>query len=110
MVSEIELSSGGTGQAIQRIRLSDEYDPLALGTTAPNLASIVANAQTTSATTLDEDLIQFYELMADRGDPNAQVGLGQIYLYGGRGIRIDHQVRSRSRAMETLNLCIGILF
>merc|ERR1719223_1314611 len=35
---------------------------------------------------LDDDLIQYYQFLADKGDLQAQLGLGQQYLMGGRGI------------------------
>uniref|UniRef100_A0A1I8FED6 Sel1 repeat family protein n=1 Tax=Macrostomum lignano TaxID=282301 RepID=A0A1I8FED6_9PLAT len=34
----------------------------------------------------DDDLIQYYQFLADKGDVNAQVGLGQLYFQGGRGV------------------------
>uniref|UniRef100_A0A1I8FB33 Sel1 repeat family protein n=1 Tax=Macrostomum lignano TaxID=282301 RepID=A0A1I8FB33_9PLAT len=34
---------------------------------------------------LDDDLIQYYQFLADKGDVNAQVGLGQLYFQGGAG-------------------------
>jgi SEL1 protein len=41
---------------------------------------------------LDEDLIQYYQFLADKGDVQAQVGLGQLYYQGGRGVEINHEV------------------
>ena len=42
---------------------------------------------------LDDDLIEYYKFLADKGDVQAQVGLGQLYLQGGRGIDLDPDVR-----------------
>jgi SEL1 protein len=41
---------------------------------------------------LDDDLIQYYQLQAKNGDVQAQVGLGQLYLQGGRGVEVNHEV------------------
>lgn len=40
---------------------------------------------------LDQDLIEYYQLLAEKGDIQAQVGLGQLYYQGGRGVPLDHQ-------------------
>uniref|UniRef100_A0A8D8GKK2 Protein sel-1 homolog 1 n=2 Tax=Culex pipiens TaxID=7175 RepID=A0A8D8GKK2_CULPI len=62
------------GAAIHRIRLLDE-----------------AENSGTSSGILDNDLIDYYQLLADKGDVQAQVGLGQLHYQGGRGIQLDHQ-------------------
>lgn len=64
--------SGGT--ALHRIRLLDEIE---------NSGS--------SSGILDNDLIDYYQLLADKGDVQAQVGLGQLHYQGGRGVPLDHQ-------------------
>ncbi|XP_042906685.1 protein sel-1 homolog 1 [Parasteatoda tepidariorum] len=69
---EEELSTNG-GSAIQRVRLYDEFE---------NLGS--------SSQLLDDDLIQYYQFLADKGDVQAQVGLGQLHYQGGRGVEQDH--------------------
>ena len=56
--------SGGT--VIQRVRLLDELEN-------PGSFSGV----------LDDDLIQYYQFLADKGDIQAQVGLGQLHYQGG---------------------------
>ncbi len=38
---------------------------------------------------LDNDLIEYYQLLAEKGDVQAQVGLGQLYYQGGRGIQVQ---------------------
>lgn len=63
--------SGGT--VIQRVRLLDELEN-------PGSFSGV----------LDDDLIQYYQFLADKGDIQAQVGLGQLHYQGGRGVDQDH--------------------
>ncbi|XP_003727156.2 protein sel-1 homolog 1 isoform X2 [Strongylocentrotus purpuratus] len=40
---------------------------------------------------LDDDLIQYYQFLADKGDVTAQVGLGQLNYQGGRGVLQNHQ-------------------
>lgn len=67
-----EVSSSG-GAAIQRIRLLDEYEN-------PGHFNGM----------LDDDLIQYYQFLADKGDVQAQVGLGQLHYQGGRGVEQDH--------------------
>ncbi|KAI8424794.1 hypothetical protein MSG28_006726 [Choristoneura fumiferana] len=38
---------------------------------------------------LDSDLIEYYQLLAEKGDVQAQVGLGQLHFQGGRGVSLD---------------------
>ncbi|XP_076259356.1 HMG-coA reductase degradation 3 isoform X2 [Rhynchophorus ferrugineus] len=61
------------GAAIQRIRLLDELE----------------NGYTSGI--LDNDLFEYYQLLAEKGDMQAQVGLGQLHYQGGRGIDLDYQ-------------------
>uniref|UniRef100_A0A1I7UVF4 S5 DRBM domain-containing protein n=1 Tax=Caenorhabditis tropicalis TaxID=1561998 RepID=A0A1I7UVF4_9PELO len=61
-----------TGQTIQRIRLTDETDP-------------TMNIQPGTAP-LDTNLLEYYKMLAEKGDTSAQLGLGQIFLAGGRGL------------------------
>jgi len=66
-----EVSFGG-GATIQRIRLQDELDGGGFGGI------------------LDNDLIEYYQLLADKNnDVQAQVGLGQLHYQGGRGVARD---------------------
>jgi SEL1 protein len=37
----------------------------------------------------DEDVVNYYEYSAARGDVGAQVAMGQLHLYGGRGLQQD---------------------
>lgn len=62
--------SGNIG--IQRIRLLDELE---------NTGSISG--------ALDDDLIQYYQFLADKGDVNAQLGLGKLHYQGGFGVEHD---------------------
>ncbi|KAJ1105573.1 hypothetical protein NDU88_002978 [Pleurodeles waltl] len=78
VASDISLT-GGT--VVQRIRLADEVEN-------PGVASGM----------LEEDLIQYYQFLAEKGDVQAQVGLGQLHLHGGRGVEQNHQ-----RAFEYFN-------
>jgi len=68
-----ETKSHG-GNAVQRVRLYDELEQP--GGTAGQI---------------DEDLLQYYQFLADKGDVQAQVGLGQLYYQGGRGVDIDYE-------------------
>lgn len=71
VASQVTFSGGS---AVHRIRLLDEVD-----NSGP------------SSGILDNDLIDYYQLLADKGDVQAQVGLGQLHYQGGRGIPLDHQ-------------------
>ncbi|XP_053677989.1 protein sel-1 homolog 1 [Anopheles nili] len=71
VASQVTFSGGA---AVHRIRLLDEVD-----NSGP------------SSGILDNDLIDYYQLLADKGDVQAQVGLGQLHYQGGRGIPLDHQ-------------------
>merc|ERR1711970_820098 len=66
-----EVSFSG-GQTLQRIRLQDELD-----------------SGGHSGGLLDNDLIEYYQLLADKGDVQAQVGLGRLHYQGGRGGAMD---------------------
>jgi len=66
-----EVSFSG-GQTLQRVRLQDELD-----------------SGGHSGGLLDNDLIEYYQLLADKGDVQAQVGLGQLHYQGGRGVAMD---------------------
>lgn len=70
VAAEVTFSGGGS---IQRVRLQDEAD----------------NGGQSSGM-LDNDLIEYYQLLADKGDVQAQVGLGQLHYQGGRGVHMDH--------------------
>lgn len=71
-VVEHDVNKGGS-TVIQRIRLLDEIE---------NPGS--------SSGLIDDDLIQYYQFLADKGDVQAQVGLGQLHYQGGRGVEQDH--------------------
>lgn len=71
VASEVTFSGG---PAIHRVRLLDEVENSGL-----------------SSGVLDNDLIDYYELLANKGDIQAQVGLGQLHYQGGRGIPLDHK-------------------
>ncbi|XP_050551633.1 protein sel-1 homolog 1 isoform X1 [Spodoptera frugiperda] len=67
VASQVTFSGG---PAIQRTRLIDEAEGGGPGT-------------------LDTDLIEYYQLLAEKGDVQAQVGLGQLHFQGGRGVTLD---------------------
>ncbi|KAF7401284.1 hypothetical protein HZH68_007104 [Vespula germanica] len=71
VAEEVSLSGG---PVVQRVRLLDEYDN-------PGYSSGI----------FDRDLIEYYQLLAEQGDVQAQVGLGQLHYQGGRGVPLDHQ-------------------
>ncbi|CAG0903294.1 unnamed protein product [Cyprideis torosa] len=66
------------GPILQRIRLLDEMEN-----------------PSASGGSIDDDLLQYYQLLAEKGDIQAQVGLGQLYYQGGRGVEPDDE-----RALE----------
>lgn len=71
VASDVSLTGGS---AVQRVRLLDEVE-------SPGSSSGM----------LEEDLIQYYQFLAEKGDVQAQVGLGQLHLHGGRGVEQNHQ-------------------
>lgn len=64
----------GGSVMIQRIRLLDEIESTG-----------------SSSGKMDDDLIQYYQFLADKGDVQAQVGLGQLNYQGGRGFEQNMQ-------------------
>ncbi|XP_014355865.2 protein sel-1 homolog 1 [Papilio machaon] len=66
VAGKVSLSGG---PAVQRARLLDEAEG--------------------GGGALDTDLIEYYQLLADKGDVQAQVGLGQLHFQGGRGVTLD---------------------
>ncbi|CAD1475233.1 unnamed protein product, partial [Heterotrigona itama] len=60
------------GPVVQRVRLLDEQENPAY-----------------SSGIFDQDLIEYYQLLAKKGDIQAQVGLGQLHYQGGRGIYLE---------------------
>jgi len=69
-----KVSSNSVGAIVHRIRLYDEEE------------KIVGQSQVM----LDDDLVQYYQLLADRGDIQAQYGLGLLHYQGARGLNIQH--------------------
>ncbi|XP_055878634.1 protein sel-1 homolog 1-like [Biomphalaria glabrata] len=63
------------GPVVQRIRLQEEVE------------SQGAN----NSPMLDDDLLQYYHFLADKGDQQAQVVLGTLYYQGGKGVQINHE-------------------
>lgn len=72
-IVEEEFSFAGV-HLIQRIRLYDEHE----------------NPSSYGSSMVDDDLIQYYQFLADKGDVQAQVGLGQLHFQGARGVEQDH--------------------
>ncbi|XP_076220744.1 protein sel-1 homolog 1-like [Nomia melanderi] len=68
-----EVSFSG-GPVIQRVRLMDEQEN-------PGYNSGI----------FDQDLIEYYQLLAKKGDIEAQVALGQLYYQGARGVPLDQR-------------------
>lgn len=54
---------------------------------------------------LDDDLVQYYQLLADRGDIQAQYGLGLLHYQGARGLNMqyDKALHYFSRAADAGN-------
>ena len=55
---------------------------------------------------LDDDLIQYYQFLADKGDMQAQVGLGQLHYQGGRGVEQDHEVSVDRQVYSNMSVFI----
>ncbi|XP_034250781.1 protein sel-1 homolog 1 [Thrips palmi] len=75
VAEDVSLSGGGM---VQRVRLLEEAEN-------PGYNSGI----------LDKDLIDYYQLLAEKGDVQAQVGLGQLHYQGGRGVQQDHLQAAR---------------
>jgi SEL1 protein len=83
------ISSNSIGTVVHRIRLYDEEEKV----TGQNQVM------------LDDDLVQYYQLLADRGDTQAQYGLGLLHYQGARGLNMqyDKALHYFSRAAEAGN-------
>ena len=83
------ISSNSVGTIVHRIRLYDEEE------------KITGQSQAM----LDDDLVQYYQLLADRGDIQAQYGLGLLHYQGARGLNMqyDKAFHYFSRAAESGN-------
>ncbi|CAJ0939634.1 unnamed protein product, partial [Mesorhabditis belari] len=62
-----------TSPSIQRLRLTDELEGSVSASGGP----------------MDQNLIEYYKFLADKGDVAAQVGLGQLFLTGSKGVEQD---------------------
>ncbi|GMT09519.1 hypothetical protein PFISCL1PPCAC_816 [Pristionchus fissidentatus] len=80
-----------TGLSIQRLRLTDELEP--------------TSSSSSSSSPMDNNLLEYYRFLADKGDVAAQLGLGQLFLSGGRGIEqnFDEANRYLTSAAESGN-------
>ncbi|GMS77877.1 hypothetical protein PENTCL1PPCAC_52, partial [Pristionchus entomophagus] len=80
-----------TGLSIQRLRLTDEMEPTS---SAPSASH-----------PMDSNLLEYYRFLADKGDVSAQLGLGQLFLSGGRGVEqnFDEANRYLTSAAEAGN-------
>lgn len=83
------ISSNSVGTIVHRIRLYDEEE------------KVTGQSQVM----LDDDLVQYYQLLADRGDIQAQYGLGLLHYQGARGLNMqyDKALHYFSRAAEAGN-------
>lgn len=84
-----KISSNSVGTVVHRVRLYDEEEKI--------------SGQ--SQAMLDDDLVQYYQLLADRGDIQAQYGLGLLHYQGARGLNIqyDKALHYFTRAAEAGN-------
>lgn len=87
-----KVSTNSVGAVVHRIRLYDEEEKIA----------------GQSQVMLDDDLVQYYQLLADRGDIQAQYGLGLLHYQGARGLHIqyDKALHYFSRAAEAVSSII----
>nr|XP_018909659.1 PREDICTED: protein sel-1 homolog 1-like [Bemisia tabaci] len=85
VASDVSLSGGPT---IQRVRLIEEAENVGYNTGM-----------------IENDLVEYYQLLAEKGDVKAQVVLGQLHYQGGRGVPLDLQkaVHFFSMAAESGN-------
>lgn len=67
VASNVKFSSG---PLIHRVRLLDESE---------------------NPGSQETEIVDYYQLLADKGDVQSQVGLGQLYYQGGKAIKQDHQ-------------------
>lgn len=75
VAKKVEEEFSYSGQHLMvRIRLYDEHE----------------NPSQYGLPMFDDDLIQYYQFLADKGDIQAQVGLGQLHYQGARGVEQDH--------------------
>lgn len=83
------ISSNSIGSVVHRVRLYEEEEKVS----SQNQAM------------LDDDLVQYYQLLADRGDVQAQYGLGLLHYQGARGLSIQYgkALHYFSRAAEAGN-------
>ncbi|KAI6186433.1 hypothetical protein M3Y98_00132100 [Aphelenchoides besseyi] len=65
--------------AVQRIRLPDEAENVASG----------------SSTLLDTNVFSYYKYLAETGDIQAKLALAQLYLTGGKGVPMDLKEAAR---------------
>lgn len=70
-----EEFSFSSSSIIQRIRLYDENE----------------NPSSHSSSDVDDHLVQYYQYVADKGDIQAQVALGQLHFQGSWGVELDHE-------------------
>ncbi|KAH9498267.1 Protein sel-1 1 [Bulinus truncatus] len=63
------------GPVVQRIRLQEETESQGVN----------------NSPVLDDDLLQYYHFLADKGDQQAQIVLGTLYYQGGKGVQINHE-------------------
>lgn len=76
---------GGGSSVVSRVRLYDELEGAGVAGASGSASGTVGSA------TLNEDLVQYYQFLADKGDEQAQLGLGQLLYHGGRGVDRDHE-------------------
>lgn len=86
VVNSVE-EKNGAGGVVEKIRLTDDSNALSLfgkmfgipGTGAPG------------APTGDGQLVEFYRHAAAQGDPQAQMGLGQLHYFGAKGVEQNYE-------------------
>lgn len=69
-----KIKANSVGTMVHRIRLYDEEEKVS----------------SQNQIMLDDDLVQYYQLLADRGDIQAQYGLGLLHYQGARGLNIQY--------------------
>uniref|UniRef100_A0A0N4ZQ76 TPR_REGION domain-containing protein n=1 Tax=Parastrongyloides trichosuri TaxID=131310 RepID=A0A0N4ZQ76_PARTI len=74
VVSSLKITGG---QSITKYKLLDELD--------------TSQSQSSLSGPIDKNLLEYYILMADKGDTQACIGLGALYLNGARGVNPSYE-------------------
>ncbi|CEF61903.1 BcDNA.LD23587 [Strongyloides ratti] len=74
VISSLKITGG---QAITRYKLTEDVEP--------------SSAHSSLSGPIDKNLLEYYILMAEKGDTQACIGLGALYLNGARGVNPSYE-------------------